>query len=278
MKKILQYLIPIGCAALSALNYKIFVFPNDFAPSGIDGLCTMIQHLLGTNMGYFSLAANLPLLLLGLVFLERLFVYKTAAYTVCFSLFSLLFGGMGWIPTFAVTDTAGLVLAPIAAATVRGILYAATLGAGASSGGTDLIAAMIKKRKPHLPLMQIIFGINVAVACLSFFVYGMRFEPVILSILYAFLTSLVSRRISEGRGTEIRFEIITEEAERLCEAIRRDLAATATVLDAEGAYSGRKKQLVICVLPRQKAPHLEKIVASLSGAVCFESRVGAALT
>ncbi len=271
MKKAYNACILIACAALSALNYKIFVFPNDFAPAGLDGICTMIQYLLGTSMAYFSLLANLPLLLLGCFLLRRDFVFKTAVYTVCFSLFSLLFEGMDGIPVFDTAGGASLVLAPIAAAAVRGILYAATLTAGGSSGGTDLIAAMIQRKKPHLPLMQIIFGINAGVACLSFFVYGMRFEPVILSILYSFITSFVSRRITEGRKTKIRFEIITEEAEALCKAIRTDLSETATVLDAAGAYSGQRTGLVICVLPKEKAPQLEKIVSALPRAVCFES-------
>jgi uncharacterized membrane-anchored protein YitT (DUF2179 family) len=275
MKKLSEWTVLPLCAALSALNYKIFVFPNDFAPAGLDGICTMIGYLLGINMGYFSLAANLPLLLLGYFFLRRSFLFKTALYTVCFSLFSLLLEGARGIPIFDTANGAAMVLAPIAAATVRGILYAATLTAGGSGGGTDLIAAMIQRKKPHLPLMQIIFSINVAISLVSFFVYGMRFEPVILSILYSFLTSLVSRHITEGRKSEVRFEIITENADALCHAIRADLCATATVLDAEGAYTGKKRSLVICVLPKEKAPRLKSIVAALPCAVCFESRVDA---
>ncbi|MCD7859635.1 MAG: YitT family protein [Firmicutes bacterium] len=61
MKKVLTYLAIVLIAAANALNYELFVFPNSFAPSGLNGLCTMFQYLTGVSMGYLSLLLNLPL-------------------------------------------------------------------------------------------------------------------------------------------------------------------------------------------------------------------------
>ena len=63
MKKVLTYLVIAGVAILSAVNYELFVFPNQFAPSGLNGICTMIQYLSGISVGYLSLLVNIPLAL-----------------------------------------------------------------------------------------------------------------------------------------------------------------------------------------------------------------------
>ena len=65
-KKPLTYLVIALMAAFNALNYQIFVFPNKFAPAGINGICTMIQHLTGISVGYMSLLVNIPFGHLGL--------------------------------------------------------------------------------------------------------------------------------------------------------------------------------------------------------------------
>ena len=85
LKKTFHFLIIILCAALSALNYKVFVFPNVFAPAGVDGICTMIQYLTNTSMGYLSLIANVPLIIVALFILKRDFIAKSEVYTVSFS-------------------------------------------------------------------------------------------------------------------------------------------------------------------------------------------------
>ena len=61
----LRYLLLIVIAALWALNYEIFVFPNDFAPAGLSGILTIIRHLTGFNFGYMNLILNIPLLLVA---------------------------------------------------------------------------------------------------------------------------------------------------------------------------------------------------------------------
>ena len=58
-------------AVLLALNYIIFIFPNEFAPAGIDGICKMIQDVSNVSMGYLSLVANIPLFIAAFICLEN---------------------------------------------------------------------------------------------------------------------------------------------------------------------------------------------------------------
>ena len=77
IKKLLGYFLIIILSIFMAANYIIFIFPNSFAPAGIDGICTMIQDIFDINMGYLSLLINIPLLICAYSFLNRQFAFKT---------------------------------------------------------------------------------------------------------------------------------------------------------------------------------------------------------
>ncbi|MBQ7386707.1 MAG: YitT family protein [Clostridia bacterium] len=273
-KKSASFLAIAAIAMLSALNYAIFIFPNNFAPAGIDGICTMIQDLTGINIGYLSLLANIPLIILAFFFLNRDFAVKSTLYVAVFSISSILLKSVVSSDFGYHTDTgSSAVLAPIAAGVIRGILYALTLYLNSCSGGTDIIAAVVKKKKPHLDLMNVIFLINLLVSFASFFVYGMRMEPVICSVLYSFITSSISSRIRAREHCAIKYEVITPEPKELCEEITKKLNRTATVVDAKGAYSGTEQKMVVCVTDRRTAPYLEEIILTVTASVVIKSVV-----
>ena len=127
-----SYAITAGLACLMGVSYELFVFPNAFAPAGINGLATMLQYLLHINIGYLS-----------------------------------------------------LLLGPVAAGVVSGAVYGWVIRQNGSTGGTDIVAAWVRKKHPEASLVWLIFSLNAAVAVLSFFVYGCQFEPVILCLIYS---------------------------------------------------------------------------------------------
>ncbi|MBQ7039038.1 MAG: YitT family protein [Clostridia bacterium] len=271
-KKFAEVLGIIAFSFASALNYTVFVFPNKFAPSGIDGICTMIQDVFDVSMGYFSLLVNIPLIIIAFFVLNREFVLKSAVYVISFSLSVILLKHINLTGIMYISDTgAGIALAPVAAGTIRGILYAVTLKLNGSSAGIDIISAIVKKHKPHLKLMNIIFGFNVIIALCSYFVYGLKAEPVICSIIYSFITSKVSNHIRSSEKEKIKFEIITDKAELLCRKVLDELEVTATIVNAKGAYSGNGTQMVICVVKKEQAPFIEKLADGCGHCVIFRS-------
>ena len=268
MKKFLTTLAMIGLAFVSAVNCCLFVFPGRFAPAGVDGVCTMIGDVLNINMGYFSLMANVPLIICALLFLNRDFAVKSTVFVLSFSL-SVIF--MKRVDFSAYYLPVGI-FPPIAAGVIRGMLYFLTIKLNGSAGGIDIISALIKRKKPHLNLMTIIFVVNMTIAACSYFVYGMNFEPVICSVIYAFITSSVCDKL-RGMGTEtVKFEIITREPERLCAAITGNLHQKATIIDAHGAYSGDDTKMVLCVVKKKDVPYVEELIKR-EACVTFKSPV-----
>lgn len=274
IKKILEYLLLPIISFLSALNYAIFVFPNSFAPAGVDGICTMIQDLTDISIGYFALLVNVPLLIIGYFLLKKEFVIKTAVYVVSFSIFNILLRNADLSNFIYYTETStSTVLAPIAAGAIRGILYAFTLKIDACSGGTDIIAAIVKHYKPYLNLMNVIFIINMVIALFSYPVYGFKADPVICSIIYSFITSTISNNIRAGATKMVKYEIITSDAETLTKEIFNKIKRTSTIMDAHGALSGTDKKMIVCVIENQKTYDLEKLLENQKNTVFFKSAV-----
>lgn len=273
-KKSFEYLLLPVISFLSALNYAIFVFPNSFAPAGVDGICTMIQDLTDISIGYFALLVNIPLLIIGWFLLKKEFVIKTAIYVVSFSIFNIILRNMDLSDFIYYTETStSTVLAPIAAGAIRGILYAFTLKINACSGGTDIIVAIVKHYKPYLNLMNVIFMINMVIALFSYPVYGFKADPVICSIIYSFITSTISNNIRANATKMVKYEIITDDAENLTKEIFNKIHRTATIMDAHGAFSGSDKKMIVCVIENQKTYDLEKLLETQINTVFFKSAV-----
>lgn len=273
-KKFFEYIAMTFFAFLTALNYSVFVFPNKFAPAGIDGICTMIQDISNINMGYLALFVNIPLIIAAFFILNRDFAIKSTIFVLSFSLSMILLKHIDISKFYYATNTGtSIVLSPIAAGTIRGILYSVTLRFNGSGGGIDIIAALIKKNKPHLNFMNILFFINMLIALSSYFVYDMMIEPVICSMLYSFINSNISNTIRLSKIESVKFEIITSDAQELCSDISSKTHQKATIIDAQGAYTGNNRKIILCVAEKEKAPYVEDLILKYSDCIVFKSTV-----
>ena len=210
-KKILTYAVIVAIAVICALNYELFIFPNRFAPAGLNGICTMIQYIFGINIGYMSLVINIPLALAVYFLVSKPLAIRSMVYVGTFSITVILLDYVDLSNFVYYTETGtSAILGPLVAGIIFGGCYALLLQASAYSGGTDFIAAIIHKYHPEKSVFFLIFAMNVAVAITSYFVYDYQIEPVILCILYSFTSSNVSERLTKNGRSAVRFEIITE--------------------------------------------------------------------
>lgn len=275
MKKFLTYCVIVGIALLCALNYELFVFPNQFAPSGLNGVCTIIQYLTDVSVGYLSLLINIPLALLVYFKVSKPLAVRSMVYVVTFSLGLLLFDHIDLSAFAYATDTGtSTVLGPLVAGILYGSCYSLLVRAGAYSGGTDFIAALIHKTHPEKSVIYLILALNVCVALLSYFVYDFKMEPVILCILYCFASSTVSDRVMKNGRSAVRFEIVTEYPTEIADAIIHRLHHSATLLPGKGMYQGRETNILICVVNRSQAAAMSEIIRSYPDTFAAVSRVG----
>ncbi len=259
-KKILTYAVIMVVAVICALNYELFVFPNRFAPSGLNGICTMIQYVSGINIGYLSLIINIPLALAVFFLVSRPLAIRSMVYVGTFSVASVLLEYMD-LSAFSYYTESGTsaILGPLVAGIIFGGCYALLLQASAYSGGTDFIAAIIHKYRPEKSVFFLIFAMNVAVAIASYFVYDYQIEPVILCILYSFTSSTVSERLTKNGRSAVRFEIITDYPEEISDAIIHKLHHSATLIPGRGMYLNKEVNMLFCVVNNNQVAKLAAI-------------------
>ena len=273
-RKALHIMTIVLIAVLGALNYQIFVFPNDFAPSGLNGILTILRHIFGINFGMMYLVLNIPLLIVANHFLKRRYALFTFIYVAVFSLTSILLRNVDLsFITFNGEDSGARIMAAVAAGVFNGLNYSVAIRLGGSTGGMDIVGSLVNYRHPEISLVWLLFGINVGVAVASFFAFGMNYVPVILCIIYSFVTSRIGDFVLKGNEGGIKFEIITEHAEEICQDIFDELHHGATISTVRGVYSGKEKQHIICVINKHQLNEFKNILYKYPDAFAFVSSV-----
>ena len=275
-KAIKNYAAIILTAVLLALNYQLFIFDNAFAPAGVNGIATMIQYKMNISVAYMSLLVNIPLCILAFIFLDRGFALKSSIFTLVFSASLLLL-------RYRIIDLSSLsyhtdngtstILAPIAAGVINGCIYGMVVRAGGSTGGTDVIGALVHRVHPEKSMVWIIFGINSAVALVSYFIYDYNVEPVVLCLIYCFLSSRVGDLMMRGVRERVKFEIVTRDYVGMSQEIITKLKHSATVVPARGMYSGKQTHLLICVIQKHQIVELQKIIEKYPDSFAYVSGV-----
>ena len=260
-KKALTYAVIVGLALVSAVNYQLFIFPNRFAPAGLNGLCTMVQYVFGISVSSLNLVINLPLAFLVYKKVSRSIAVRSMTYVLSFSLWLTVLDCLDLSAFAYATDTGtSTILGPLVAGIVNGSVYSQLAQGGAYTGGTDFVASLIRKNRPGLNFFGVIFTLNAVVAFISYFVYDFQIEPVILCILYCFMSSTVSDKVVKSGRQAIRFEIVTDKPQELSQAIMSRLHHGVTLVPARGMYSGKETNVLICVVNKAQAAVLSALV------------------
>lgn len=274
VKKTLTYLMIILMAFICAMNYQLFVFPNSFAPAGLNGICTMIQHLFDFSIGYLNLLINIPLAMAVFFLVSKPQALRSMAYTLAFSVFTLILERVD-LSSFAYDTANGTstVLGPVVAGIITGFASGLLFRTGANTGGTEFIASLIHKKNPQVNFFWVIFALNISVAGLSYFVYNFQMEPVLLCIMYSFASSTVRDRMSQNSRSAVRFEIVTDQPRELSDAIIFNLQHSSTLIPAKGMFSGKETNVLICVVNKSQVTELLNIIHEFPNSFVVMSQV-----
>ena len=274
-KKVWTYFVIAAVALAASVNYELFVFPNQFAPSGLNGICTMIQHITGISVGYLSLLINVPLALWCYVEVSKPIALRSMVYVVTFSVGLLILDHVDLSMFYYVTENGtSKILGPLVAGIIQGYVYSILVKASAYTGGTDFIAAIVHKRNPNKTVFVMTFTINYIIAVGSYFVYGYQMEPVILCILYSFMSTTVGDRLMKSGREAICFEIITDFPNEISKEIIEKPHHSTTLVPAKGMYSGRETNMQISVVNKTQAATVARICRSYSNTFAVMDPVG----
>lgn len=204
---VLEYVFIVLLGVLMSLGYIFFVITNNFAPAGINGIAVMVQYKLNFSVGFMSLIINIPLCVFAFFFVNRKFAVRTLVFCLVYS-FSYLFLQKLDLSRFQYNANGVDTIYPVLiAGLISGFCYGCLFRLNSSSGGTDVVAKFVSKKKPFLNFFWITFAINAVVAFASYFVYAenvngvvvYNYKPVCLCMLYCFMSSFVGTLCLKAR-------------------------------------------------------------------------------
>lgn len=247
----------IGCMFMG-VGLNMFFKPYTIAPGGLSGLSLVISKFTGLSVSTIMLLIGIPLLVFSIKILGKKDAIKTfigmAILTIMLKITE---------PLSAVTPTDNTLLAAISGAILLGISLGILFRIDASTGGTDLIALMLNRVIPSIPVSKCLTMIDGTVVILAG-IANKNFETGIYSAIALYIIVKMIDTITSGFDYAKAFFIITEKKDILQEAIIRDLSRGATILDAKGGYTNQDKNVMLVVVNHKKQEvALKKMVKEL---------------
>lgn len=281
--KVFEYIVIVLMGILSALNYIIFIINNRFAPSGINGIATMIEYKLNFSIGYFALIVNIPLVILAFLIVDREFSIKSGLFTLSYSISYILLRKIDFSAFDYNAGGTDVILPVLAASIISGFIGGVVFKINSSTGGTDIVGKIISKKYSEFNFIWVTFILNVLVASVSYFVYGQEdpltgkieydLKPVILCIIYCFVSSLVGNRMLNSAKAAVKFDVITDYGDEITKEILSEIHHGVTISKVEGGYSHKEKTHLICVVNKHQIVDFERILSKYSNTFAYFSSV-----
>ncbi len=237
--------------AVSGLN--LFLVPNRIAAGGISGIATILYHVFRFPLGISIGVLNIPLFIFGYKFVGKSFALRTLYALILYSVLAEL------IP---VPNTQDMFLGCVYGGVLVGAGVGLVVRAGGSTGGTDMAAKMLSARFKHIGIGTFVFGIDFFVIAAA----GFIFEPqaALYAIASLYITTKLIDMMTVGLAVSKAFYIISDKNEEIAKVIMEKLSRGVTALTAKGVYSGRQKEVLLCVLRwHTEGTKLKRIVKSI---------------
>lgn len=256
----IRFLLMTGGTLIWIVSVAVFLAPFDIAPAGVSGAAVILNKLIGTPIGLFTMLGNVPILYMA----YRRFGWKTVAWTVyCVVLFSIL---TDWIsplfPKQGISDDA--LLNAIFGGVIGGVGSGFIYKAGGTSGGTSTLARILQD-KYGSPLSTTYLYSNLAVVAFAGLVFG--WEGALYAIVALATEGAASDYILEGPSVVRNGIIVTNHPAEVADAIMSQMHRGVTSWQAKGMYTGQERTILLVTVARFQIDELRQIVASVdSGA------------
>lgn len=248
-----------GCF-LYALGLNLFLAPNHIAQGGVTGAATLLNYLIPqVTIGQFALLLNIPLFLVAWKFLGVKFLVRSAIVT------TMLSAVIDILALFIPKFDGNLILAAIFGGALSGAGLSLIFLRGATSGGTDVLARLLRLKWPHISMGRVIMMADLCIVTAAGFVYG-NLESVLYATIVVFMSSKVIDYIMYGTGNGKLLMVITNHAKEISARVTKEMHRGVTILPVQGGYTGENKNMIICAVRSSEVARLSKIIRSIDEA------------
>lgn len=251
-KYLINYMIITIGAIVYGIAISLFLDPNDLAPGGITGISIILNRIIGVETGTLVMIINIPILLVGLWKFGVKFLLSTIYATIISSYAINLFADFTPI-------TKDPVLAVVVGATLLAVALGMIFRAEATTGGTDIIVKLLRRRFQHLKTGRLFLTIDVMIVLLSGFVFQ-NIETALYALIGVLIMSFVFDTILYGTDGGKLLYIISNHSDEIAPRLLEEVDAGITFLQGKGAYSNMHKNIIMCVVRKQMLPEIEEII------------------
>ena len=260
-------LITLGLL-IGSLAYKMYLIPNRVVSGGFTGIGQLLNRFTGLSVGTVNVLLNVPLFLVSMKSMGMPFGVRSLL--AMFALSALI----DLLPLPAATDD--LLLAAVYGGVTMGIGFGLILRGSATTGGTDMLAALLHRIIPQLRVSIGIFLIDGLVIVASAFV----FEPqsAMYGLISAFIANVLVDVVLEGPNAAHAYFIVSDKSDAIAQRIMTEMDRGVTALSAMGMYKKTEKRVLLCVVNRFQTMVLRRIVFAVDpNAFVFSTRANEVL-
>jgi len=255
--KLKPYLWLTLSSAIYAVGFNWCYKPNSIAFGGLTGLAQVVNHLLPwAPIGVLVILMNIPLFLLGWRLLGGHLLVSSLYAMAASSIFIDL---LDQVYTFSPME-------PLLGCIFGGVLLGLSLGIvflqGATTGGTDLIARLLKLRMAWLPMGRLVMIIDL-VSVLTAAVVFRSLSSALYGLVAIYITGIVMDQVLYGLDNAKVAYIISDSYQEISQAIVKSLDRGVTILHGEGAYSGAAKRVLMCAFKQRQIVAIKRMVKEL---------------
>ena len=258
-KQLFSFLVDLLFYIAGGMIYSVavllFLTENEISPGGLTGIATILNYLFSLPIGTVVFILNIPLLAAGFIKFGGVFIVKTAVATAVMSL-TLDISGL-FMPKMKIDP----ILAALFGGLLMGLGISLFMLRGATTGGTDIIAKLINRKFPHLTVGRLMLAADAAVVGLSALVYK-NMESALYAVIAIYASSRVMDLILYGADRGKIIYLITDNAKELSDSIMSLINRGVTLLDVTGAYTGTKRQMLMCTVRRHEVAAVCRLATS----------------
>jgi len=243
------FLITAG-SLLCAVAINGILVPNRFLSGGISGLSLFIYYLWpSVPIGVSNFFMNIPLFVLGWLFVGRRFFFYSLAGMMIFSA-ALLVN----VPTFPIHDP---LLNALTAGIISGIGSGVILKSLGSGGGLDILSVILLKRF-SIRIGTTVMGFNCALMLAALFRFNL--EIVLYTLIYLFVTTQLINMVVTGLNQRKAVMVVSPQWQEIAREIMDSMQRGVTIVNGEGGYTGQEQRILYSVLTFQELSRFKEMV------------------
>ena len=254
VKIVKEYVLLTLASVLIIISTWLFKYPNNFTFGGITGLSIVLSRIFEVPASTLNLIMNAVLLVIGVVVLGKGFAGKTFYVTI---LSTVGLSALDKIYPITTPLTNEPVIELLFAVAIPAVASAILFNMDASSGGTDIVAMLLKKYTT-MEIGTAIFAVDIIITLSAFVAFD--FATGLYSVTGLMAKTLIMDGAIENMNLCKYFTIITTNPKPICDFIHHELHRSATIYKAEGTYSHTEKNIVLVVLKRSQAVRLRRFI------------------